>query len=1046
MKPKILFTLLSILIVSSVATQTHAVCDYGPDTCLPGFVWREAFSNDHVCVTGATRARTKADNNLANQRRSPTGGPYGPDTCLAGFVWREASHTDRVCVTGSARTQTASDNTKASSRRDPQCTLTVPPPPPPQASTAILFGTGVSDITGPAAEVVMMGYANSDQVSGGISQRLYARAYVFANPGARRVVFVSAELGQLFGSIKQGVVRKLVARYGTLYDDRNVQLSATHTHAGPGGYSHHAIFNFTSFGYIKQNYDVIVDGITNAIVQAHDSLSQGTIGLSTGMLGNASVNRSLVAYNKNPDGAGKPSINHDIKLLRLDRPTGPAGAITWFSVHNTSLTRTNRFISSDHKGYAAYLFEKSRGTIQPFQSPGKFIAAFPNGDEGDQSPNIKHGFRGPGDPDEFLSMRIIGEREFNATNNLFSGSQTPVRGNVDFRHTFVNMPGLLVATGNLNGANKPNLCNGAYGFSFAAGAEDGPSGVPGFTEGMKFYQKNENDWYDLSNFFKGSLMPQHLKAAFNVTAQTFNDECQRPKPVLIPSTALGWAPDILPFQILRVGNIAIVGVPGEMTVQAGRRLRDHVLSSLRVLGINEIILTGLANDYSGYITTHEEYDEQHYEGASTLFGRLTLDAYLQIFGKLASEMVAGVPSASGPIPPDLSQQQITLQTPVLYDNTPVLQVFGQAILQPPTSVIQGGFVDVTFRAGHPKNNLMTGGTYYLIERQTQGGAWAAAVWDSMPEGRFGWRRDADILCKACSFADVHWDVPKDAIPGTYRIKHMGSWKHGTTGALARYEGITNTFIVRAAGSVTPCGGVGQRGCCVIERVDGILGKPCTGDLKEGGSCTGADCTCGGNNPNGSIKSSGMCLSPPAAPVVFPCGGDGQRACCTTERLGGILGVPCGPNLHEGGSCTGPDCMCGGDNTNRELKSIGMCIAATHCGGQGERACCTGERSGGLLGKPCATGLHEDGNCTGPNCTCGGDNPKGIYKSIGMCNAPTHCGDLGERACCVIERAGGVFGKACSGNLREAGSCRGAQCICGGNNPNGTEKSLGMCVR
>ncbi len=39
-----------------------------------------------------------------------------------------------------------------------------PPPPPPSATGALLFGTGVSDITGPAAEVVMMGYANSDQI------------------------------------------------------------------------------------------------------------------------------------------------------------------------------------------------------------------------------------------------------------------------------------------------------------------------------------------------------------------------------------------------------------------------------------------------------------------------------------------------------------------------------------------------------------------------------------------------------------------------------------------------------------------------------------------------------------------------------------------------------------------------------------------------------------------------------------------------------------------------------------------------------------------
>jgi hypothetical protein len=113
--------LLATLAWGSAATAAHATCDFGPDTCLPGFVWREAFPGDHVCVTGATRTEAASDNALASQRRSPTGGPFGPDTCLPGFVWREASPADHVCVTGATRTQAASDNAQAAARRDPQC-------------------------------------------------------------------------------------------------------------------------------------------------------------------------------------------------------------------------------------------------------------------------------------------------------------------------------------------------------------------------------------------------------------------------------------------------------------------------------------------------------------------------------------------------------------------------------------------------------------------------------------------------------------------------------------------------------------------------------------------------------------------------------------------------------------------------------------------------------------------------------------------------------------------------------------------------------------
>ncbi|GIH68335.1 hypothetical protein [Sphaerimonospora thailandensis] len=82
--------------------------DYGPDTCLQGYVWREARVGDVVCVTPATRAQTKADNSVAAARW--TDGVYGPHTCVTGYVWREAYNGDDVCVTPQTRTQAKADN------------------------------------------------------------------------------------------------------------------------------------------------------------------------------------------------------------------------------------------------------------------------------------------------------------------------------------------------------------------------------------------------------------------------------------------------------------------------------------------------------------------------------------------------------------------------------------------------------------------------------------------------------------------------------------------------------------------------------------------------------------------------------------------------------------------------------------------------------------------------------------------------------------------------------------------------------------------------
>jgi hypothetical protein len=87
------------------------------DVCRQGFVWREAYPDDHVCVTPGIRAQTAQDNRQAASRRSPTDRAYGPDTCRQGFVWREVRPDDHTCVTPETRAQVAEDNRDAANRR-----------------------------------------------------------------------------------------------------------------------------------------------------------------------------------------------------------------------------------------------------------------------------------------------------------------------------------------------------------------------------------------------------------------------------------------------------------------------------------------------------------------------------------------------------------------------------------------------------------------------------------------------------------------------------------------------------------------------------------------------------------------------------------------------------------------------------------------------------------------------------------------------------------------------------------------------------------------
>ncbi len=134
------------------------------------------------------------------------------------------------------------------------------------------------------------------------------------------------------------------------------------------------------------------------------------------------------------------------------------------------------------------------------------------------------------------------------------------------------------------------------------------------------------------------------------------------------------------------------------------------------------------------------------------------------------------------------------------------------------------------------------------------------------------------------------------------------------------------------------------------------------------------------------------------------------------------------------------------------------LAASDCGGNGERACCALERPG----KPCDSGLKESGTCK-KNCACG----KGIGSSIGVCvkdddakplpipQLPVPmpqppgppkakpCGGDGERACCALERL-----PSCNAGLVETAGCKG-NCACGINKATGLDvpgNASGTCAR
>ena len=73
-------------------------------------------------------------------------------------------------------------------------------------------------------------------------------------------------------------------------------------------------------------------------------------------------------------------------------------------------------------------------------------------------------------------------------------------------------------------------------------------------------------------------------------------------------------------------------------------MREHLHAVALDNGADEaetkVIISGLCNVYTHYITTFEEYQRQRYEAASTLYGPLTLLAHMDQYKYLLENLIA----------------------------------------------------------------------------------------------------------------------------------------------------------------------------------------------------------------------------------------------------------------------------------------------------------------------------------------------------------------------------------------------------------------------
>jgi neutral ceramidase len=342
------------------------------------------------------------------------------------------------------------------------------------------------------------------------------------------------------------------------------------------------------------------------------------------------------------------------------------------------------------------------------------------------------------------------------------------------------------------------------GHSFAGGTTDGP-GHFDFTQGKTSGNVSNPLW---------------AIVGAGVTSRPSREQadCQYPKPVLLNTgyshKPYEWQPDTVPVQILRVGQFVMLIAPGEFTTMAGRRLRNAVRSKLLFEGVIDnsayVVIAGPANAYAHYITTPEEYAIQRYEGASTIYGQYTLEAYMDKFTSIIKYLS---PSATGsPISDAAPAEQISKalslrvsdnsmtmsskmlikeQRGVVADTAGLGRKFGSVRTDVTESYERGQTAFAVFTAANPRNNLRLEETFLAVDRLVDS-SWTPYRSDSHPSTRFHWVRTSTMI--GTSTANISWVIEDDTPAGTYRLTYYGDYK-SMVGKITPFIGYSSNFTI-----------------------------------------------------------------------------------------------------------------------------------------------------------------------------------------------------------------------------------------------------------
>jgi neutral ceramidase len=413
----------------------------------------------------------------------------------------------------------------------------------------------------PPAGLAMLGYGNRVGRNAGVHDDLAAQALVL-HDRANKFAIVGVDVLALGARIAADIRERVAASTDISAD--SILVCATHTHSAPA-------FNIfaTPRGDAKpaEGRDLeweraLPDKISSAIIQANENLEPATLraGASQFTLG---INRRLMRPHRQIQLAGNHSgpADAEVNTLGAYRENGTSIAfIMNYPCHGVVLCEDNLLYSRDWPGFAMDEIETaaaSAGGPRP-------ISIFIQGATGNIDPRSRGNFEVAEE-----HGRAMGRGAFDALQH----APSIANARIAVRRIALNLKlkdlsaDLAVARG-CAAQTQTSLDNHRGG-----------------------------DGYQLKR-----LRDQHAQSRAALAAlEAFEEQNRRDRRVDMTNRDLATA-----MTVVTVGNLAIVGIPGELFVELGLALKTNT-------SFTQTFVAGYCNDLIGYIPTRAAYPEGGYE-------------------------------------------------------------------------------------------------------------------------------------------------------------------------------------------------------------------------------------------------------------------------------------------------------------------------------------------------------------------------------------------------------------------------------------------------